>query len=162
MTVVEEVSYFLTATMPEPSRELGLPPQPAEHASGAAGTGGIAIAVDLDQLQRRAATRVGQEIRAGYPHPAGIQVLPDPILAIDFGTSSSAVAVTDIDKVVRCVPAPQGQALMPSTVTFAENLDYRVGGAPGSADPDQLTPGCSGTRSAISAPIASSTLTGRT
>jgi molecular chaperone DnaK len=135
---VHEVSCFLEATMPELSRQLGTPPQLAYTRVEPLQLQTLAIASSSYRFERRTVTSVGQEIRRVGQPPVTINVLPDPILAIDFGTSSSAAAVTDLDKVIKYVPSPQDQSLMPSTVTFLENLNYRVGDAPDSSNPDQL------------------------
>jgi molecular chaperone DnaK (HSP70)/uncharacterized caspase-like protein len=138
-TTVREVSYFLDTAMPELSHKLGTPPQLAYTRVEPLQLQELAIASASYRLQWRTAATVGREIRSFGQQPTLIKTPPDPILAIDFGTSSSAAAVTDSDGIIRDVPSLQGAFLTPSTVTFLQNLDYRVGIAPGSSDPDQLT-----------------------
>jgi Caspase domain len=104
---VQEISYYLKATMPEMARQLGTPLQLAYTRVEALQLQTLAIAAASYRLQWRTATSVGQEIRHGSQLAVIIDTLPDPILAIDFGTSSSATAVTNLHNDITYVPSPR-------------------------------------------------------
>ncbi len=59
--------------------------------------------------------------------PVSANNVSAPLVALDFGTSYSAISLFTKEHGWRAIPDDNGRTLIPSVVTFADNWDYYVG-----------------------------------
>ncbi|MFF7475068.1 Hsp70 family protein [Streptomyces sp. NPDC008092] len=75
----------------------------------------------------RASVSVGEEIRHGSVTRVNAEIAEPALFAVDFGTTTSVIAVPDTDGMVHLLPAGDGRKLVPSVITFLPDFNYLVG-----------------------------------
>lgn len=126
---VGEVDEFLRRETPALARRLGRRPQKPETAVDPLQLQHVELVAPDVRNERRASTTIGAEIRSKAVSPLAVAVPDDPLLAIDYGTSFSLVAVSDNGGEIRFIPASDGRVLVPSVIAAYPDGDYVVGAA---------------------------------
>ncbi len=133
-TTVYELDTYLLEAVPRLATSHGRPPQHAHTRVEPLGIASLEIVSPRKRGDWHAGGKVGQERRQtrllGGPQPHNSA----PLVGIDFGTSYSAVAWYREGDGPQLIPSPEGRTLVPSVVTFVENLDYYAGWAAVSAE----------------------------
>jgi molecular chaperone DnaK (HSP70) len=125
-TTVEDLDVYLGSAVPDMSRQSGTPLQKPHSRVEPLHVKNLEIVSPAIRRIWNAATPFGRELRVQRP-AATISVPANPLVAVDFGTTSSSIAVTDLDGTIRVVPDAAGRSLIPSVVAFTEEFDYVVG-----------------------------------
>ncbi|MCA2215450.1 Hsp70 family protein [Jidongwangia harbinensis] len=130
---VYELDTYLSRRVPEIAVGEGKPRQVPHSRVEPLGVQQLEIVSERKRNEWRAATPIGAEQRSRrVPRTADGE--PDPLIAIDFGTSYSVVSYFRRDGTVELLPGPDGRPLVPSVVHFLPGLDYLVGAAAVEAD----------------------------
>ncbi|MCB9556964.1 MAG: Hsp70 family protein [Deltaproteobacteria bacterium] len=100
----------------QPVTDLPQPPEPTVEPA--------------DNAHAPSSSRAGTQslTRIGVPLPSPASSDTEPLIAIDFGTTRSSVAV-DIDGIGHALELPNGQTDMPSVVGFPEDRALIIGNA---------------------------------
>ncbi|WP_082159525.1 Hsp70 family protein [Micromonospora sp. HK10] len=130
---VYELDTFLGTRVPEIALAERKPQQTPHSRVEPLGVQQLELVSERKRNQWRAATPIGGERRSH--RAAALQpVRPDPLIAIDFGTSYSIASHCRPGGVVELIPGPDGRPMVPSVVHFLPGLDYLVGTAAIEAD----------------------------
>jgi actin-like ATPase involved in cell morphogenesis len=72
---------------------------------------------------------VGHEVRTSFKNNGSttFSSKQDIICAVDFGTSFSIIAFLDETQKVKSIPSSDGKSLVPSVISFTDDLNYFVG-----------------------------------
>lgn len=125
---VENLDAYLTTQVPRLAREYEKPLQEPYSRVEPAALVELEIVSPRKRNEWRASAGVGEELRQRSVIRLSSAKIPEnPLFAIDFGTTSSAIAVADDESKIHFVPAGDGRRLVPSVVTFVPDLDYLVG-----------------------------------
>jgi molecular chaperone DnaK (HSP70) len=131
---VYEFDSYLNRRVPEISAEQGKPIQNPHSRVEPLGVQKLELVSERKRNEWRAATPIGTEQRYRRTPYSTIRTTGNPLIAIDLGTSYSAVAYCGPDGKVHLIPGPDGRPLVPSVVHFLPGLDYLVGSAAVEAD----------------------------
>ncbi|WP_067886010.1 Hsp70 family protein [Actinomadura chibensis] len=129
---IYELDGYVTARVPEIARAAGRPVQRPYSRVEPLDVQRLEIVSARRSNEWRAATPIGAERRSGRAPRIAADPPRDPLVAVDFGTSYSAVSWSDGETVL--LPGTDGRALVPSVVHFLPGLDYLVGSAAVEAD----------------------------
>lgn len=122
---VQDLDAYLRVAVPDLSRRTGKPTQHAHTRVEPLPMRDLEIVEPRTRNSWRLETTFGAELRPRRPQvPAAAD---DPLVAMDFGTSYSAIAFTEESGEVRLVKGGDQRVLVPSVVSFTPDLDYRVG-----------------------------------
>ncbi|MEV6303304.1 Hsp70 family protein [Actinoplanes sp. NPDC051861] len=135
-TTIYELDRYLVRTLPDISAACRKPWQHSYTRVEPLGIQSLSVVSDRKRNEWSSSGKVGQERRAQRLAATAVPLSEAPMLAIDFGTSYSAASVCLPDGTVKLIPSPQGRTLVPSVVTFTEDLDYYAGWAALAAERD--------------------------
>lgn len=124
---VEDLSRYLRTAVPALSRRTGKPVQVPHTRVEPLELKDLELVAPAVRNSWHSASRVGRELRSGTVAPIAVPVGEEPMVAVDFGTTYSAVGVPAPDGGVRYVHSADGRVLVPSVVSFTEQMDYLVG-----------------------------------
>ncbi|WP_461119573.1 Hsp70 family protein [Saccharothrix stipae] len=122
---VQDLDDYLRVAVPNLSHRTGKPVQHAHTRVEPLPVRDLEIVEPWIRDSWRLETTFGAELRPRRPQAPA--VADDPLVAVDFGTSYSAIAFTDESGEVRLVKGGDHRVLVPSVVSFTPDLDYRVG-----------------------------------
>jgi molecular chaperone DnaK len=136
---IYELDAYLAEAVPRLSARFSKPQQRPYTRVEPLGVQRLEIVSAVKRNEWRAATPIGDEARrAAVPRSrTALAMSTDPLCAVDFGTSYSAIAVENGREFVP-VPSAEGQALVPSVLNFRPDLTYTVGAA--ALEEDRLRP----------------------
>ena len=124
---VEELSRYLRNAVPVLSRRTGKPVQVPHTRIEPLELKDLELVTPGVRNSWYAQVRVGAELRRTAIEPVGLADGEDPVAAIDFGTTYSAIGIARPDGTVDYVRRADGQVLVPSVVSFTDDMDYLVG-----------------------------------
>ncbi|MFL6121324.1 Hsp70 family protein [Actinophytocola sp.] len=124
---VEELSRYLRDVVPRLARRTGKPVQVPHTRIEPLELKDLELVTPGVRNSWYAHTRVGEELRRTAVHRIDLAADEDPVVAIDFGTTYSAIGVARSDGTVDYVRRADGQVLVPSVVSFTDEMDYLVG-----------------------------------
>ncbi|MEV6399749.1 Hsp70 family protein [Streptomyces sp. NPDC051907] len=125
---VENLDAYLTTHVPRLARQCEKPIQEPYSRVEPAALVELEIVSPRKRNEWRASAGVGEELRQrSVIRVSGARIAENPLFAIDFGTTTSVIAVADDESKVHFVRAGDGKSLVPSVVTFVQDLDYLVG-----------------------------------
>ncbi|MEW2076339.1 Hsp70 family protein [Streptomyces sp. NPDC013433] len=125
---VGHLDGYLAAHVPRLAREHDKPQQQPYSRLEPAALMDLEVVSPRKRNEWRASARVGEELRQRSVVPINNAKIPERApFAIDFGTTTSVIAVADDEARVHFIPGGGGRRLVPSVVTFAPDLDYLVG-----------------------------------
>ncbi|WP_329403905.1 Hsp70 family protein [Streptomyces melanogenes] len=125
---VGQLDAFLTERVPRLARQYEKPLQRPYSRVEPAALVDLELVSPRKRNEWRASAGVGEEVRQRSVVRGGnVRVPEHAIFAIDFGTTTSVIAVMDTDRNVRLLPAGDGRKLVPSVVTFLPDFSYLVG-----------------------------------
>jgi molecular chaperone DnaK len=124
---VEELSRYLRDEVPALARKTGKPVQVPHTRIEPLELKNLELVSPSIRNSWYAHIRVGEELRRASVERVELAVGEDPVVAIDFGTTYSAIGVARAGGAVEYVRRADGQVLVPSVVSFADDLDYLVG-----------------------------------
>lgn len=124
---VEELSRYLRDVVPALSRRTGKPVQVPHTRIEPLELKDLELVTPGVRNSWYAQTRVGEELRRIAVEHIDLAAGEDPVVAIDFGTTYSAIGVARSDGAVEYVRRADGRVLVPSVVSFTDDMDYLVG-----------------------------------
>ncbi len=130
---IYELDKYLTARVPQVARAAGKPVQEPYSRVEPLELQRLEIVSALKSNQWRAATPIGAERRPHRAQRAIVSAAANPIVAIDLGTSYSAVSLSNSESTI-VIPGTDGRLLVPSVVHFLPGLEYLVGSPAVEAD----------------------------
>ncbi len=140
---ISELDAYLRHEVPLTCKENGLPQQdPSCFIEPLSAKDTILVSIDVLRYWE-SSLPTGVEIRRTRVPPAPARVVPGKPLycGFDFGTSHSAVCLTNDQGKPIFIPSSNGRAFLPSVVSFTPEWDYFVGFAAveyGKVDPSRL------------------------
>ncbi|MEY9862958.1 molecular chaperone DnaK (HSP70)/uncharacterized caspase-like protein [Catenulispora sp. GAS73] len=137
---VDELVDFVGRAVPEIARQHDKPVQQPYSRVEPLELRRLELVSDRTRNLWRSTVPLGSEQRPlgpARPHKAVPATDREPIVAIDLGTSYSAVSVAENGQ-VRLLPTPDDRLLLPSVVHILPDLNYRVGTA--AAEAGRLRP----------------------
>jgi molecular chaperone DnaK len=125
---IYELDGYLTRIVPEMSARSHKPVQRPHSRVEPLGIQKLEIVSAAKRNQWRAETPIGEERRAAAVAPAGKGLVrrQDPLCAVDFGTSYSALAIEE-GRSFHPVPSADGRHFVPSVLNVQPDLTYTVG-----------------------------------
>lgn len=132
---VEELSRYLRDAVPGLARRTGKPAQISHTSIDPPERKSLELVTPAVRNSWFAYTKIGAELRGTDVEPIALAPGEEPVVAIDFGTTYSAIGVVRSNGVVDYVRRADGQVLVPSVVSFTDDLDYLVGTRAVEAEP---------------------------
>ncbi|MGO9077536.1 MAG: Hsp70 family protein [Streptosporangiaceae bacterium] len=130
---IYELDRYLSARVPQVARAAGKPVQQPYSRVEPLDVQRLEIVSAQKSNQWRAAAPIGAERRPRRIQRAIVDAEADPIVAVDLGTSYSAVSLSNSEGTT-VIPGADGRLLVPSVVHFLPDLDYLIGSAAVEAD----------------------------
>lgn len=124
---VEKLSRYLRDVVPVLSRRTGKPVQVPHTRIEPLELKDLELVSPSVRNSWYAQAWVGEELRRTAVERIELAAGEDPVVAIDFGTTYSAIGVARSDGAVEYVRRADGQVLVPSVASFTDDMDYLVG-----------------------------------
>jgi molecular chaperone DnaK (HSP70) len=126
---VYELDNYLIHKLPAISKKFGKPIQHPYTKVEPLSMQNVVLVSEQTLNRWDSLPTVGHEIRTSFKNnsSATFSSKQDILCAVDFGTSFSIIAFLDETQKVKSIPSSDGKSLVPSVISFTDDLNYFVG-----------------------------------